>query len=53
MESEKKPAKPDTKDAKPLPEKPISDKDAEAVAGGLTGPGTQTEDDIYVGIRRK
>ena len=53
MESEKKPATPDPKDAKPLPEKPITDKDAAEVTGGLTGPGTQTEDDVYVGIRRR
>lgn len=53
MESPKKPAKPDAGSAKPLAEKPITDKDAETVTGGLAGPGTQTEDDVYVGIRRR
>ncbi len=49
MDSEKKPSEPDTKDILPLPEKPITDLEADDVAGGRAGPGTQTEDDIYVG----
>jgi hypothetical protein len=36
-------------------EKALNEKELETVAGGLnrraTGPGTQTEDDIYVGIK--
>jgi hypothetical protein len=32
-----------------LPPKPLSKNDEEATKGGVRGPGTQTEDDIYVG----
>jgi hypothetical protein len=43
--------------AKDLPAKKVDAKKAEKVKGGVrrTGPGTQTEDDVYVGrsvIRR-
>ena len=45
------------KKAKDLPAKKVDVKKAEKVKGGVrrTGPGTQTEDDVYVGrtaIRR-
>ena len=46
MVQTKKPQK-----AKDLPAKKVDAKKAEKVKGGVrrTGPGTQTEDDIYVG----
>lgn len=39
------------KKAKDVPAKQLSAKKADQVKGG--GPGTQTEDDVYVGIRRR
>ena len=40
-----------TEKVKDLPPKANDDAIADKVKGG--GPGTQTEDDIYVGIRRR
>ena len=37
----------------PRPDGELHDKQLEKVAGGVRGPGTQTEDDVYVGIRRR
>ncbi len=42
-----KPAVPD------LPAKPVKESSASHVKGGVMGPGTQTEDDLYVGIKRR
>jgi len=43
------------KKAKDLPAKKVDAKKADQVKGGTRGPGTQTEDDIYVGrtLRRR
>jgi hypothetical protein len=43
-----------TQDQEPkLAERELDEKELESVAGGVrrTGPGTQTEDDIYVGVK--
>jgi hypothetical protein len=40
-----------TKKMKDLPGKKLNAKKAGNVKGG--GPGTQTEDDLYVGVRRR
>ena len=36
-----------------LPQQPVTEKTAGDVKGGAMGPGTQTEDDVYVGIRKR
>ncbi len=36
-----------------LKKSPLKAKSAKDVKGGAMGPGTQTEDDIYVGVRRR
>ncbi len=40
-----------TRKVKDLPAKKLNAKKAGNVKGG--GPGTQTEDDVYVGVRRR
>ena len=40
---------PKADEIKDLPPKKVSPKDADNTKGGQRGPGTQTEDDIYVG----
>jgi hypothetical protein len=48
-----KPTKPTVQpkadEIKDLPPKKVSSRDEENTKGGRRGPGTQTEDDIYVG----
>lgn len=51
MPSPKKPSKSVPQAVKTLPKK--SAKGSEAVKGGAMGPGTQTEDDVYVGVKRR
>lgn len=51
MATPKKPSKSVPKAVKSLPKK--SGKGAINVKGGAMGPGTQTEDDVYVGVRRR
>ena len=36
-----------------LKKSPLQAKSAKEVKGGTMGPGTQTEDDVYVGVRRR
>ena len=40
---------PKADEIKDLPPKKLSHQDADKTKGGVRGPGTQTEDDIYVG----
>lgn len=40
---------PKADEIKDLPPKKVSHQDADKTKGGVRGPGTQTEDDIYVG----
>lgn len=36
-----------------LKKSPLQAKSAKEVKGGVMGPGTQTEDDVYVGVRKR
>lgn len=36
-----------------LKKSPLTAKSAKDVKGGVRGPGTQTEDDVYVGVRKR
>ena len=40
---------PKADEIKDLPPKNLSHQDADKTKGGVRGPGTQTEDDVYVG----
>jgi hypothetical protein len=42
-------AQPKVDEIEDLPPKDVSPQDGENTKGGRRGPGTQTEDDIYVG----
>ncbi len=53
MADKKQSSKKKVADLKKSPLKAKSAKDAKDVKGGAMGPGTQTEDDIYVGVRRR
>jgi hypothetical protein len=53
METPKNPSTLDAKAVESLPEKPLTNKDADSIKGGAMGPGTQTEDDIYVGVKKR
>ena len=48
-----KPTKPSVQpkadEIKDLPPKKVSPKDADNTKGGRSGPGTQTEDEVYIG----
>jgi hypothetical protein len=50
MDKKQEPKKPAVQD---LPVKPLDENSAKDVKGGVMGPGTQTEDDIYVGLRKR
>lgn len=41
--------RPKADEIKDLPPKKLSHEDEDKTKGGVRGPGTQTEDDIYVG----
>ena len=51
-----KPTKPSVQpkadEIKDLPPKTVSPKDADKTKGGRAGPGTQTEDEVYIGCSR-
>ena len=50
-----KPASPKGDSPKPPADGKLNEQQLDHVSGGVRGPGTQTEDDIYVGrmVRRK
>lgn len=50
MDEKQEPPKPAVPD---LPAKPVQEASASDVKGGVMGPGTQTEDDIYVGVKKR
>jgi hypothetical protein len=49
MDKKQEPQKPAVPD---LPVKPLKESSADQVKGGRMGPGTQTEDEVYVGARK-